>query len=147
MAWIDAPGRPTTFSRPLAAACLLLLLLTPFLRVKGGDVVVRAGPLRAAVPGACLFKSLTGVDCPFCGLSRGYVCAARLEFGRAVSHNWASLPAFVLVLGYALGGMLEFLRRRPLFEAWGRAVLSASRAALGAVLAMGWLVRILAGAA
>lgn len=147
MAGFSVSGRPATFSPALAAACLLLLLLTPFLRVEGGDVVVRAGTLRAVVPGACLFKTLTGVDCPFCGLSRGYVCAARLELGRALDHNWASLPAFVLVLGYALGGMLETLRRRPLFAPWGRAALSASRTVLGAVLAAGWLVRIFAGAA
>lgn len=138
--------RAATFSRPLTAACLLLLLLPPFLRVEGGDVVAGVGSLRVAVPGACLFKTLTGVDCPFCGLSRGYVCAARLELGSAFRHNWASLPAFALILGYALGGMLETLRRRPLFASWGRAALSVSRTVLGAVLAMGWLVRMFAGA-
>jgi len=138
------PERAKTFSPRVAGACAVLLLLTPFLRVEGENVVIGAGSFQTVVPGACLFRILTGLDCPFCGLSRGFVHAAHGQFEQAWRQNWASLPGLILVVGYALGGLLEQFRRRGSSGgAWSRQALFASKTVLAAVLGAGWLAKML----
>lgn len=49
----------------------------------------------------CVFRTVTGVPCPGCGLSRAWLAALRLDFGAAFGYHpmfW-SIPVLVL---YAL---------------------------------------------
>lgn len=128
-----------------AALCGLLLLLMPFLRLEGERVIFQLGPFQQAVPGACLFQSLTGLDCPFCGLSRGIVCAAHFRFREAWRYNWAAIPVLAFTCLYAAAGLFVLLGRRKKWSAgrWAPAAVIYSRAALAAVLLAGWLARII----
>jgi hypothetical protein len=128
-----------------AAVGGLLLLLMPFLRLEGERVIFRLGPFQQAVPGACLFQSLTGLDCPFCGLSRGFVCAAHFRFREAWRYNWAAIPVLAFTFLYAAAGLFVLLgrRKKSIAAGWAPAAVVYSRATLAAVLLAGWLVRII----
>lgn len=64
------------------------------------------GQFRLTMPVSCLWKSLLGVPCPGCGLTRAFVSLGRGDFQAAWDfHPWAFL-LFPLCLWYAL---------RPLF--------------------------------
>lgn len=58
----------------------------------------------------CVFRSITGIPCPGCGLSRAWLAVLRLDFGTAFCYHpmfW-SIPIFVLF--FLLDGRL--FRRR-----------------------------------
>jgi len=46
----------------------------------------------------CPLRTLTGVPCPLCGMTRGVTAAVHLEFGRAVFLNPGSIAAVVISL-------------------------------------------------
>lgn len=43
----------------------------------------------------CLFKLLTGFDCPGCGLTRAFLLILRLEIFSALELNWGSLGLYL----------------------------------------------------
>ncbi len=67
--------------------------------------ILRAGPdfvyipaawgLRA--PGTCPFHDLTGLNCPFCGLTRGFVALAHGDLRRAIEFNAMAPAAFIFI--------------------------------------------------
>jgi hypothetical protein len=96
------------------------------LRVAGGGMAAIAAawpilPLHPAI--ACPFRSLTGVPCPFCGLTRAFVAAAHGHVATSLAFN----PAGIVVLVLAAVAIL-----RP---AW-----------LSRLRAPGWALLTLAGA-
>lgn len=46
----------------------------------------------------CVFKKLTGIDCPLCGMTRSMHAAARLDFASAAEHHILGPPLFILLL-------------------------------------------------
>ncbi len=46
----------------------------------------------------CVFKKLTGLDCPLCGMTRSMHAAARLDFAASAEHHILGPPLFVLLL-------------------------------------------------
>ena len=70
------------------------------LRVAAGGMVAIAAawpvlPFHPSV--ACPFRSITGVPCPFCGLTRAVVAAAHGHLGTSLAFN----PAGIVVLAFA----------------------------------------------
>jgi hypothetical protein len=69
------------------------------LRVAGGGMLAIAAvwpalPFHPSV--ACPFRSITGVPCPFCGLTRAVVAAAHGHLGTSLAFNPAGLVLLVL---------------------------------------------------
>ena len=141
--------RPRDISLTAAAVSGLLLLATPFLHLEGERVVFKMGGFEQPVPGACWFQTVTGLDCPFCGLSRGFVCAAHFRFAEAWRYNWVSIPALVFAVFYAAAGLLALLGRRSKREGgqWASRAVVYARVLMGAVLLAGWLAKIIGHAA
>jgi len=77
----------------IAAGVLLVTALTPF-----------------AIP--CLFRLVTSIPCPACGLSRAFLYAARLDFLAALRMNILFLPLIIGGTAYLGCAALE-LRGRP----------------------------------
>ena len=50
----------------------------------------------------CLVKNILGVDCPGCGMMRGFISILRLDFPSAIHYNILSIPVFVGVLLYSV---------------------------------------------
>ncbi len=70
-------------------------------RVAAGGMVAIAAAwpvLPVHPPFACPLRSLTGVPCPFCGMTRAVVAAAHGHLGASLAFN----PAGVLVLALAV---------------------------------------------
>jgi len=128
-----------------AAVSGLLLLMMPFLNVAGERVVFKLGGFEQPIPGACWFQSVTGLDCPFCGLSRGFVCAAHFRFAQAWAHNWVSVPALAFALFYTAAGLWVLLKRRRQKAGlwWAPRAVVYSRLALGIILLAGWLAKVI----
>lgn len=88
-----------------------LLLLTP-------AVVLAAATLlpmgwESPVP-LCLVQGLTGLDCPGCGMTRAFLFIGHGHFAAAAAMHPASIPAFLIVAGMALTGIVRIVRNRPL---------------------------------
>jgi hypothetical protein len=50
----------------------------------------------------CFFRQTTGLDCPFCGLTRAFACATHGQFTAANHFNPLWLPIAALMVGMAL---------------------------------------------
>ncbi len=50
----------------------------------------------------CSFRSLTGLPCPGCGLTRGFRALAHGDFAAAWQHNPFTYPFFLVALALAL---------------------------------------------
>lgn len=82
----------------------------------------------------CPVQTLTGVQCPGCGMTRAAMSLLRLDFKGAAAHNLMVLPAAVyslLMLWAWAAGKRMILRSRLL---WGLFI--------GMLLA-GWVIRLL----
>ena len=87
------------------------------------------------VPRLCLFFNITGIPCPFCGITRGVLSLTRLEFADAVLYHPFSLAVLpVFLVGSAL----------VLVEAKQVSVqLNSIRIAVAAVLVLStWVVKL-----
>lgn len=65
-------------------------------------VIAALVPQAAAEQGPvlCPLKFATGLDCPFCGLTRAFVCAAHGNFAAATSYNpaWPAVALAILMV-------------------------------------------------
>ena len=72
-----------------------------------GAVLVTLGP-STVVPFRCPFLALTGLDCPFCGGTRGAAALARGDLIAAADLNALTT---MLLLGLAAGGLVLLVAR------------------------------------
>ena len=87
-----------------------LLLLVPT-AVLAATTLLPAG-WESPVP-LCLFKWLTGRDCPGCGMTRAFLLIGHGRLADAVVMHPASVPAYLVVAGMALAGIVRIVRNRP----------------------------------
>lgn len=88
-----------------------LLLLTPA-AVLAAAMLLPTG-WESPVP-LCIFKWLTGFDCPGCGMTRAFLFIGHGRLADAATMHPASIPAFLIVAGMALTGIVRIVRNRPL---------------------------------
>jgi len=64
----------------------------------------------------CPFHSITGVECPGCGMTRACIALARGDIGNALNYNPLSLGLVLLAGGFALAPhrIHRYWRRLPL---------------------------------
>lgn len=84
----------------------------------GGGLMLAAAVIRPMVPGTpglpCPWRSLTGLPCPLCGMTRSVTACVHLDFGRALATN----PAGPLVVALAVAALLAWRVRRVSIPAW-----------------------------
>jgi hypothetical protein len=102
---VEAPRRASLldylFHGILFAGCFVVLVLAIVFRVDGPDKVI-VPIVNQPLPPSCTMKTLTGYDCPGCGLTRSFVSLAHGNLLRSFSFNVAgpllfSMMAFQLV--------------------------------------------------
>ena len=60
----------------------------------------------AALPPLCLFRKLSGIPCPACGMTRSWVLMSHADFGAALAMNPLGAVFFVALLLAVLGNLL-----------------------------------------
>ena len=97
------PAGPKQIYKPeLVFRVLVLLMATAaismsfVMTVEDGQAVYlpfATGPM----PEMCGVRSVLGVDCPGCGMSRAFISISHLEIGKALALNSASLFVYLFV--------------------------------------------------
>lgn len=81
---------------------------------------------------SCIFRSLLGISCPGCGMTRAMIAAAQLHFKEAFAYHAMFWSMPILYLYFLLDGGLF----RKKF--WDRLVLYG----IGAGFALNWLLKL-----
>jgi Protein of unknown function (DUF2752) len=78
--------------------CLAVMIIAFFIDVDKGLAVI---PMTegAHSPRLCLFYKITGMDCPFCGLTRGFSLIAHGNVSGAIKFNSMSIAVFLFFVG------------------------------------------------
>lgn len=50
------------------------------------------------LPVTCIFKQVTGISCPSCGMTRAFYSILKLDFLGAFQYNILSIPLFVFII-------------------------------------------------
>ncbi len=79
---------------------LILLILISFLS------------LIAIMPVACLFKTVTGISCPACGMTRAFICILHFDFLEACYQNLLSIPLFLFLIFSVIMLLKDFIQNR-----------------------------------
>lgn len=129
------------FHIALFTTCFVVLFLALVFRVREPDKII-VPIFNEPLPPSCTMKTLTGYDCPGCGLTRSFVSLAHGNIVRAFTFNFAgpllfSLMAFQLVyrpwqLWRIRNGQREFDLTTPGGLALG---------AIAIVLVLQWAIR------
>jgi len=97
--------------------------------------------LQNAPPyGLCLFRAITHLPCPFCGLTTSFTLMSRGRVLEALRCNVLGPPAYLLTWLGLLTGTYGIITRRGALPRW----LKGSRAAkvIIAIIAVAWAVNI-----
>ncbi len=124
----------------LAAVCVIGAAL--LLRVEEGTRVTALGFDRA-LPELCYWRTMFGMDCPGCGLTRCFIAAAHGHLAEAWSYNPVGLLLFAAVvfqIPYRAWQLWRLSTGRDEFQTFG-----AHYALLGvsALLIVQWCIRLM----
>jgi len=94
------------------AACSIILLVSVVLTPVGGKdaSLALAGQIR--IPETCIFKNLTGLPCPGCGLTHAFTEAVRGDFTASLRYHRLGLPIlFYIFLQFVLSLSIIVIRK------------------------------------
>ena len=77
--------------------CLFPVLLSLFL-VTDGETTGLVFNFQINIKGTCIFKSLTGYNCPACGMTRSFIYMSDLNFKKAWNINSAGALLYVFCI-------------------------------------------------
>jgi hypothetical protein len=120
-----------------AAAIIVALLV-------GAALLPLAPPSRFPGLPTCVFKSATGLPCPFCGGTRATQALLRGDLARALYLNVAALPAVITFVAAALVLGWEAMRGRAVGD-WDAQLrrLRSLLPVLAALLCVYWFVHLM----
>lgn len=80
-----------------------------------GLVIARLWPVASvdSGPTTCLFRILTGLPCPACGMTRSWVHLAHGDVATAFEYNLFGPPGMAVAAGIVVYTAVALVRRRP----------------------------------
>jgi Protein of unknown function (DUF2752) len=113
-------GRPTFYDwadMALLAGVFIASFVTPALTQDGHPNAPGMGFFRTYLWGLCPLRHLTGIPCPMCGLTRGFIQLAHGHLVEAIALNPLTPAFFVLfAIRFLKDGVLCFSRREVAFR-------------------------------
>ena len=111
------------------------LILTP-----PSDEVPSIRLFHISLPGTCVFRSVTGIPCPGCGLARSVVTAMHGEVVKSLEYHRLGFVILVYVfLQFTYrGGVLIFPKIRKRFARF-ESILDRGIMVLAVLLALNWI--------
>ena len=99
-----------------------------------------ASQLVALMP-PCMFRLLTGIPCPFCGMTRAFMHMVRGDVGAAFSSHVLGPPVFLAAGALVVLAAVGLVRGRWPIPGW--AMTARFSKALALVFLVAWAVNIL----
>jgi hypothetical protein len=122
--------------------CTIILALCSALSINRGEVAAKIDTRNITLPWICLFKTITGIDCPVCGLTRSMISVGHLDFDKAWRYNRAGILVYLFVIyQFSCHIFLAIKARDPKLRNWLKGFAVKYVYAIEAALVMGWLFR------
>lgn len=90
----------------------------------------------------CLFHQLTGLPCPFCGLTRAFCHALHGQWSQSLAYHPAGILLAAAVSGRAVWLALDAMHGRSLQAGWYQRAVRVLGPAGAAVSLLGWMIRL-----
>ena len=123
---IEPPVTAQTVSKPswseqhphawVLVICIGIIVLAFLLRIDSGEFVVVPW-LNLALPQTCMFRNMTSLNCPGCGLTRSFISLADGHWYQAWQFNPVGWMIFILVVVQIPFRMVQLVRLRSGREA------------------------------
>ena len=69
----------------------------------------------AILPVTCILKSVTGILCPACGMTRAFGAIMHFEFSKATYFNILSIPLFIFIPYFIFRLVIDLIKNRFVF--------------------------------
>ncbi len=99
------------------------------------------GTHRSMLVVPCIFRTITHIPCPFCGLTTAYAHMARLQIGPAFGAHVLGPLAYLFTWAAGLWGLYALAARSRVIPAWMSSKRGTTIFLL--IVAAGWLVNII----
>lgn len=66
----------------------------------------------AIMPVTCIFKTVTGICCPACGMTRAFLAIFHLDFLSSIWHNILGIPLFIFLTYSIVMLANDFIKNR-----------------------------------
>lgn len=66
----------------------------------------------ALMPVTCLFKTVTGISCPACGMTRAFIALLHFQFSKAVYQNILSIPVFIFIFYMIIRLFIDIIKNQ-----------------------------------
>jgi hypothetical protein len=132
--------------KPATAAlvCASILVLSSALTIEQGEVAAGTHAKSVRMPCVCLFKSVTGQDCPFCGLTRSLVSIGHRDLRSGWHYHRAGLLVYVLIAYQLIASLVLVLQgRRAGSRTERRAMTVRAYYAFSAIMLVTWMIRLM----
>lgn len=90
----------------------------------------------------CVFKHLTGLPCPACGLTRAICHALQGDLTTSLSLHPAGIIVLSIVIGWGIVAAVEAWLGRRVFDDASRPVMRGAAWTAATVTAMAWVARL-----
>jgi hypothetical protein len=78
--------------------CAIILVFSYYLSIEGDIILCLAGFKQYPLSNLCLFKNISGIDCPNCGLTRSIISISHLDFDKAWYFNRMGILIYVFII-------------------------------------------------
>lgn len=67
------------------------------------------------LPVTCFLKSVTGIYCPACGMTRAFISILNFDLLDAIYFNILSIPLFILIFYFSLRLVIDLIKNNFIF--------------------------------
>ena len=114
--------KPELLFRILVLLAATIVISISFVMTIKNDQEVYTPFTNGPMPDVCGIRSMLGVDCPGCGMSRAFISISNLEINKALAFNSASLIVYLFVAiqipWHATQIFMTFYRGGPIDTWW-----------------------------